>query len=154
MKPITNKGIIYRFSILEKIQAGISLLGFEVKSIKSGKISLQGSFVKIRNNEAMLTGADISPYQKGNIPQSYDSKRERKLLLKKDEIKRLIGLSAQKGLTILPLKLYTKSSLIKLEIGVARGFKKEDKREKIKQKEYTRRKDKLLKQTKRINENF
>lgn len=154
MKPITNKGIIYRFSILEKIQAGISLLGFEVKSIKSGKISLQGSFVKIRNNEAILTGADISPYQKGNIPKDYDSKRERKLLLKKDEIKHLIGLSAQKGLTILPLKLYTNANLIKLEIGVARGFKKEDKREKIKQKEYGRRKDKLLKQANKINEDF
>ena len=148
MKPIHNKNIIYRFSILEKMQAGISLLGFEVKSIKCGKISLQGSFVKIRNNEAILSGADISPYQKGNFKDEYNSKRDRKLLLKKDEIKRLIGLSAQKGLTIIPLKLYTKANLIKLEIGVAKGFKKGDKREKIKEKEYARRKDKLLKNSK------
>ncbi|KKP32849.1 MAG: SsrA-binding protein [Candidatus Roizmanbacteria bacterium GW2011_GWA2_32_13] len=145
MKPIINKGIIYRFSILKKMQAGISLLGFEVKSIKSGKISLNGSFVKIKNNEAILSGVDISLYQKGNYKEDYNSKRDRKLLLKKDEIRSLIGLSAQKGLTILPLKIYTKANLIKLEIGVARGFKKRDKREKIKEKEYTRRKDKLLK---------
>jgi len=114
------------------------LTGQETKSVKSGKVSIKGCYVKIIGNEAWLIGITISPFQPGNIPPDYDAQRTRKLLLKKPEIKYLIGKSQEKGLSLVPLKLYGKNNLIKLEIGVGRGKKKYDKREVIKKREFER----------------
>lgn len=141
----TNKKVSHNYQILDKFEAGISLLGLEVKSIKMGHISLAGSYIVIdRNNEAFLIGATVSPYQPKNTPKNYNEQRSRKLLLKKSEIKYLIGKSKQKGLTLLPLLVYTIGRKIKIEIGVAKGRKQFDKREKIKKREFQRRKQALL----------
>lgn len=125
------------YKILEKIEAGIVLSGFEVKSVKNGLISLNGSRVIIRQSNAFLIGANISPFQPQNTPSNFDSNRTKKLLLKKSEIKELIGKSSS-GLTIIPLKVYSKGVRIKIEIALARSLKKFEKREKIKEKEVKR----------------
>ncbi len=135
MESITNKRAYYDYEILEKFEAGIALLGFEVKSIKNGRINLSGSYVIVKNNEAWLLGSDIPPYQPQNTPKNYDSKRTRKLLLKRQEIRELAGKIQEKNLTLVPLKVYTKNHKIKLEIGLARSRKKADKRELIKKRE-------------------
>lgn len=133
-----NKKAYFDYEILETFTAGIALKGFEVKAIKSGKINLAGSFVLIRNNEAFLVNADIPPYQPKNTPLDYDPKRTRALLLTKKELSRLIGLSEQKGLTLIPLRVYTKGNLLKLEFGLCRGKRKYEKREAIKKRETER----------------
>src|SRR3989338_9690590 len=99
-----NRRAYFDYEILETYESGISLLGFEAKSIKSGRINLTGSFAVVRNNEVWLLNATVSALQPKNIPTDYDPTRSRKLLLHKSEIKELIGKSAQKGLTIVPLK--------------------------------------------------
>ena len=132
---IENKKALFRYQILEKFKAGIVLIGQEVKAIKTGRISLTGSFVVVRGEEVFLIGANIPPYQPKNAPKNYEPQRSRKLLLKKAEIKHLIGKVQQKGLTMVPLKLYTERGKIKLEFGIARGKKKIDKREQIKKRE-------------------
>ena len=134
----------FDYEILETIEAGIVLEGHEVKSIKTGKASIKGSYVKILNEEPYLIGATISPYQPVNTPKTYDPQRSRKLLLSRKEISKLIGLSQSHGLTLVPLKLYDKKSLIKLLIGTARGKKKYDKRETIKKKDAARAKQRGL----------
>lgn len=101
-------------------------------------MNLAGSYAIIRNNEALLINADIPPYQPKNAPQDYDSKRARRLLLKKSEIKNLIGRTAEKGLTLLPLKVYIKNRRVKMEIGLGRNRKKADKRELIKKRDILR----------------
>ncbi len=131
-----NRRARFDYEILEKMEAGLKLSGHEVKSARAGKVSLKGSFITMHEGEAYLTNAHISPYQPKNIPLPYDPHRPRKILLKKKELKSLIG--RQKGLTIIPLKLYTKRHLIKLEIALARGKKKIDKRETIKKREAER----------------
>jgi len=133
-----NKRAYFDCNILEKYEAGIVLAGHEVKSIKLGHLSLQGSYVAIRNNEAFLLNMHISPYQPQNIPRDYDPTRTRKLLLKRSETKTLIGRSHAQGLTILPLSVYTKRGKIKLEIGLARSKKKYEKRELIKKRDIER----------------
>ncbi len=134
----TNPRAYYDYEILETIEAGVVLEGHEVKAIKTGKVSIKGSYVKIFNEEPFLVGAVISPYQPANTPKSYDPQRSRKLLLSKKEISKLIGLSQSQGLTLVPLKFYSKKGLIKLLVGVARGKKKYDKRETIKKKDIAR----------------
>lgn len=133
-----NKRAYFDYEILGTYEAGIELLGQEVKSIKTGRASLLGSFVVIKSNEAWLLNANIPPYQAKNVGADYDPTRSRRLLLKKSEIKELIGKSAQKGLTIVPLKIYNKNNKIKLEIGVARHKKLHDKRELIKERDMRR----------------
>ena len=128
----------FDYEILETIEAGIVLEGHEVKSIKTGKISIKGSYVKILNEEPFLIGATISPYQPANTPKDYDPQRSRKLLLSKAEILKLIDTSKSSGTTLVPLKLYGKKGRIKLLIGIARGKKKYDKRETIKKKDVQR----------------
>lgn len=130
-----NKKAYFDYEIMETFQAGLALKGFEVKAIKSGKMNIAGSFVIIRGNQAYLLNADIPPYQPLNTPAGYDPQRTRTLLLTKEEIKRLLGLSQQKGLTLIPLRVYTAHNLIKLEFGVCRGKKQYEKREKIKKRE-------------------
>ncbi len=140
----TNKRAVFDYDITEKYEAGIVLAGHEVKSIKTGHVSLRGSFVTFKNTrgknsaEAYLTNAHIPPYKYANLTASYEPTRPRKLLLKKNEIKHLIGKSHEQGLTLIPLKIYTKHSLIKLEFGIGRGKKKYDKREAIKKRELDR----------------
>ncbi len=128
----------FDYEILETIEAGIVLTGQEVKSVKTGKASIKGSYVKILNNEAFLVGAIISPYQPANMPTDYDPQRSRKLLLSRKQISTLIGTNQSHGLTLIPLKLYNKKSFVKLLIGVARGKKKYDKRESLKKKDIAR----------------
>ena len=128
----------FDYEILETIEAGLVLKGHEVKSIKTGKASIKGSYVKIINEEPYLIGANISPYQPANTPKDYDPQRSRKLLLSKNEISALIGTSQAHGLTLIPLKIYGKKGRLKLLIGVARGKKKYDKREAIKKKDIAR----------------
>lgn len=133
-----NKKAYYNYEILEKFEAGLVLIGQEVKSIRSGRINLAGSYVTLRDNEAFLVGCNIPPYQPKNTPSDYKQGRSRKLLLRKFEIKYLTGKTKQKGLTLVPLKVYTKKGKIKLEFGVAKGKKKADKRESIKKREIDR----------------
>jgi len=142
---ITNKKAFFDYEILKKYQAGIVLTGPEVKSIKSGKINLGGSFVVLKNNEVFLLNADVAPYQPNNLRTSYEQKRSRKLLLRKGEIKELIGMSRQKGLTMVPLRVYNQKGLIKVEFAVVRGKQKIDKREKIKKREVQREIQRTLK---------
>lgn len=147
MKIITeNKRIFFDYEVIEKYEAGIELLGLEVKSAKLGEISLKSSFVIIKDSQAWLLNAKISPYQPKNIPKDYNLSRKRKLLLKKKEIKELIGKSRQKGLTIVPLRVYTKKGKIKVEIGLARARKKIEKKEKIKERDIEREMEREVKE--------
>lgn len=123
----------FDYEILETLEAGLVLKGFEVKSIKSGKASIKGAYVKILNGVPQLIGATISPYQPGNTPE-YDPQATRTLLLSKKQIDTLLGLSQSPGLTLVPLKLYDKRGRVKLLIGIAKGKKKYDKRESLKKK--------------------
>lgn len=133
-----NKRLYFDYEVLETYEAGMELRGFEVKAIKSGRMSLAGSFAVIRGNEAFLLNAVISPYQAANTPAGYEPERTRRLLLKKSEIQELIGKTAQKGLTLVPLKAYTKRSRVKILIGLCRHKKQHDKRETIKKRESNR----------------
>ncbi|XOB40141.1 MAG: SsrA-binding protein SmpB [Candidatus Nealsonbacteria bacterium] len=146
MKEITrNKKAYFNYEILKKFEAGISLIGQEVKSIKSGRINLKGTYVILKDQEVFLVGANIPPYQPKNAPPDYNPKRSRKLLLKKPEIKYLIGKTKQKGLTIVPLRVYTIKRKIKLEFALAKGKKQFDKREIIKKRETERDIRKIIK---------
>ena len=124
-----NKRANFDYEIIDKYEAGLILSGAEVKSIKTGHISLKGSFVTFRGTEPFLTNADIPFYKFAGNPANYDSRQPRKLLLKKSEIKNLLGKIKVKGLTLVPIRVYTKKRLIKLEFGVGRGKKEYDKRE-------------------------
>jgi len=141
-----NKKAYFDYEILEKFEAGISLIGQEVKSIKTGHVSIKGSYVVIdRNSEVFLIGANIPPYQPKNSPKDYTPERPRKLLLKKSEIKYLLGKSQEKGLTLIPLKVYTNKGKIKIEFGIGKGKKKFDKRENIKKREANKEIERTLK---------
>ena len=133
-----NRHATFDYEILDTYEAGIELFGFEVKSIKNGHINLTGSFAVIRDEQAWLLNATISPHQPKNAPASYDSGRTRRLLLHKKEIRELIGKTAQKGLTIVPLRVYNKNGRIKILIGLGRHKQKRDKRETIKKRDVTR----------------
>ena len=133
-----NKKAYFNHEILEKFEAGLVLIGQEVKSIKLGRVNLAGSYVVLKNEEAYLVGAKIPPYQPKNTPSDYNPDRSRKLLLNKKEIRYLIGKNQEKGLTLVPIKVYTNNGKIKLEFGLGKGRKKFDKREVIKKRETNR----------------
>lgn len=133
-----NKKARFDYEILETYEAGIVLRGFEVKAVKLGHISLKGAYVTIRDNEAYLVNAHISPYQPANMPKDYDPTRTRKLLLKRSEINTFIGKSKAQGLTLLPTRVYTRKAKIKIEVALGRGKRKHEKREKIKKKDTER----------------
>ncbi len=135
---ISNKKIHFNFEILERFEAGIELLGAEVKSIRAERGSLEGSHVTVRGGEAYLVGATIQPYQTGNMPKGYDATRNRRLLLTKNEIAELSAQESKKGLTIVPVSVYNKGHKLKVEIAVVRGKKEHDKRETIKKREAAR----------------
>ena len=138
MPLIQNKKAHFNYEILEKIEAGIELLGFEVKSLKKGQGSLEGAHITIRGNEAFVINMQIPPYQPANTPSDYDPLRNRKLLLTKKEIIALGKSEGQKGLTIVPISVYNKDKKVKIEIAVVRGKKKYDKRESIKKRDVER----------------
>src|SRR3989344_2773863 len=126
------------YEILETFTAGLELLGAEVKSVRAGKISLRGSFVALRGGEAYLLGADIAPYQPKNMPVDYESTRPRKLLLTRSALKGLETIEQTRGLTLVPLSVYNKGRFLKLDVAVARGKKKFDKRQSIKRRDVER----------------
>jgi SsrA-binding protein len=140
-----NRKAHFNYEILEKITAGIELLGFEVKAIKAGRITLDGAYAIIRGGEAFLVGTQVTPIQPKNTPKDYDERRNRKLLLTKKEISRLAGMENKQGLTIIPLSVYNMGHKLKVELGIARGKKKSDKRESIKKRESAREMDRTLK---------
>ena len=142
---VNNRKAHFNYEILEKITAGIELLGFEVKAIKAGRITLDGAYVIIRGGEAFLVGTQVTPIQPKNTPKDYDERRNRKLLLTKKEISRLAGKENKQGLTIIPLSVYNMGHKLKVELGVARGKKKSDKRESIKKRESDREINRTLK---------
>jgi len=133
-----NKKAYYNYEVLEKFEAGISLIGQEVKSLKTRGANLTGSYIIVKDNEVFWVGVKIAPYQPKNTPTDYNPERFRKLLLKKSEIRGLIGKVKQKNLTLIPLKIYTIKGKIKLEFAIAKGLKKFDKRELIKKREIKR----------------
>jgi SsrA-binding protein len=133
-----NKKAHFDYEILEKYQAGISLTGQEVKSVRAGQISLTGAFVTFHGKKAVLTNAHISPYKFAGALPGYEPTRSRTLLLHKREINYLRGKSEEQGLTIVPLRVYSNNRLIKLEIAVARGKHRFDKRESIKKRDLNR----------------
>jgi SsrA-binding protein len=135
-----NKRAHYDYEISDKYEAGISLLGYEVKSIRNKHVSLKGAFVTIKagkgnDSEIYLTNAHIPKYEKATTIDAYDPDRPRKLLLHSKEIAKLIGKKQEQGLTLVPLRIYSAHNLIKLEFGIGRGKKKYDKREDIKKRD-------------------
>ena len=140
----TNPRAKYDYHILETFEAGMVLAGHEVKAIKTGHLSLKGSYVTIKDEEAWLINAQIPPYQPKNTPADYEPSRTRKLLLNKREIKSLIGQSKRRGLTLVPLRVYTKKGKIKLAFALGLGKRKVDKREKIIKREVKRKIDRAL----------
>lgn len=141
-----NKKAFHDFFILEKYEAGISLRGTEVKSVRMGNCSIREAFVRIDGGEAVIYGMHISPYEKGNI-FNRDPLRERKLLLHKAEIRKISDKVKEKGMTLVPLRVYLKGNLVKVEIGLAKGKKLYDKREDIAKKDSEREARRNLKET-------
>lgn len=134
----SNKKAFFDYEILEKFEAGLALKGFEVKAIKTGHISIKGAFVTVKGKELFLTNAKIPLYQHTGKIESYEETAPRKLLLKKNEINRLIGKVKIEGLTLIPISVYNKRKLIKLEFALAKGKKKYDKRQTIKKRDADR----------------
>ena len=133
----TNRQARFKYTILESVEAGIALKGTEVKSLRTGNVSLGDSFARAEGNEIFLYNMHISPYEFGNIA-NVESKRPRKLLLHKKQIRRFSVELAQKSLTLIPLKLYFKDGIAKLEIALAKGKKIYDKRDAVKKRESDR----------------
>ena len=130
-----NRQARYQYHILDTYEAGIELVGTEVKSIRAGKVNLRDGYALIRNGEIWLTNVHISPYQISGQYFNHEPRRDRKLLLHKREIIKLIGLLKEKGLTLVPLKMYLKGDWVKVSLGVGKGKKLHDKRETIKRRE-------------------
>lgn len=133
-----NPTAFHNYTIEDKLEAGIVLSGTEIKSIRNGKANLKDSYAIIKNGEVYIVGMHISPYEQGNIFNK-DPLRDRKLLLSKREINKLIGLTKQKGYSLVPLNMYFKGSLVKIELGIGKGKKLYDKREDIAKKDAERR---------------
>jgi SsrA-binding protein len=140
-----NRKARHEYEVIEKLEAGISLLGTEVKSIKAGHMSLRGAFVTMHDGQAFLINATVPPWQIGNAPADYDPVRARKLLLKKSELKGLLGAKKAKGLTIVPLRVYSKRGKVKVEVALARGRKKVDKKQLKRERDIKREMERTLK---------
>jgi len=138
MSLIENKKVHFNYEMLEEYNAGIELFGYEVKSIRNKKGSLDGAHVTIRGGEAFLIGMYIPAFQEKNTPKEYDPNRNRRLLLSKKEILELAGYEGEKGLTIVPISCYNSRKKIKVKLFVAKGKKKQDKRDVIKKREVDR----------------
>ncbi len=134
---ISNRKALHDYFVIETYESGISLRGTEVKSLRAGNANLQDSFANIKSGEVFLHNMHISPFDQGNI-NNHEPKRVRKLLLHKREIRRLIGKTSEKGLTLIPLKIYLKKNKIKVELALVKGKKSFDKRESIAKRETER----------------
>lgn len=141
----TNRKAYFNYEILEKFEAGIVLTGTEIKSLRQGKVSLVDSFAHSENNEIFLLEMNISHYDQGNR-FNHEPKRKRKLLLHKHEIKRLCGKIREKGLSLVPLKIYLKKGLAKIELALSKGKKSYDKKETIKNRDVERETRRMLKE--------
>lgn len=139
-----NKKAYHDYFIEEKYEAGISLHGTEVKSLRMGKCSIKESFIRVENGEVFIYGMHVSPYEKGNLFNK-DPLRVKKLLLHRNEINKMVGKIAEKGYTLVPLRVYFKGSLAKVEIGLAKGKKLYDKRQDIAKKDQRREAEKEFK---------
>jgi len=146
-----NKKANFDYQIQDKYEAGLVLFGHEVKAVRAGQVSLKGSFISIRtkngHTELYLVNCQISPYKSAGPMPDYNQMRERKLLLKRQEIDHLLGKKQTEGLTLIPLKIYTNHSFLKLEFAIAKGKKKYDKRETIKKRDIDRRLRSLTKRS-------
>lgn len=142
---IENKKARFDYDILETFEAGVELMGHEVKAIKKGMGSLEGARVVVRGGEAYLLGATITPYQTKNTPKGYDKERTRKLLLNRKEIAEIADAEGKKGLTVIPIKWYNKVRRLKLEVAVVRHKKKYDKRAVMKDRDEKRAIERTLK---------
>ncbi len=140
-----NKKAYHDYFVEDTYEAGIVLIGCEVKSIRAGAVNLRDSFAIIKNGEVFMVGAHIAPYEKGNRFNG-DPRRNRKLLLNKAEIRRLKAKTDQKGYTLVPLKIYFKDQYVKIELGLCKGKEAHDKREAIKQREEARNIDRIKKE--------
>ena len=145
MALIENERVRFDYEILEELEAGLELLGTEARSLRAKQGSLKGARVVARGGEAYLVGASIPAWQIANAPKSYEADRPRRLLLSKKEIGRIASAEAQKGLTIVPIRVYNKRRNLKLAIAIARGKKKQDKRQSIRAREEKRRIERTLK---------
>jgi SsrA-binding protein len=134
----TNRRARHDYAIDETYEAGIVLTGAEVKSLRAGRASLTESFARVRDGEVWLENLHIPPYQHADTKGSYDPRRARKLLLHREQIERLIGKTQEKGLTLVPLRLYFTRGLAKLELGLARGKRTFEKRQAIAEREHRR----------------
>lgn len=135
---IDNRKAHFNYETVSTYEAGLELLGSEVKSIKSGKVSLTGSFCIVRGGEVFVVGMKIPPYQPKNLGDGYDENRIRRLLLSKKEIKEIADMDSRKGLTIVPMSLYSKGHRIKVEVAIAKGKQTFDKRDTIKKRDAER----------------
>lgn len=140
-----NKKAYHDYFVDETYEAGMSLSGTEVKSIRGGRVNLKDSYVSCKTGEAILIGMHISPYDFGNV-FNHEPMRERRLLLHRREINKLIGLTQQEGYTLIPLKLYFKGSYVKLQLGLCRGKKNYDKRDAMAERDAKRNMDRALKE--------
>ena len=142
-----NPTAYHNYEIIEKIEAGIVLYGTEIKSVRAGKVNLKDSYASIeKNGEVFVYSMHISPYDHGNI-YNKDPLRPKKLLLNKREINKLIGMTTQKGYTLVPIQMYFKGNFVKVELGVGRGKKLYDKREDLKKKEAERKIERYMKES-------
>jgi SsrA-binding protein len=144
----TNRKARHEYEILEVLEAGLVLRGTEVKALRTGQVNFKDSFATIRNQEAWLRGCHISPYSHGT-DANHEPERDRKLLLHRNEIARLMGKVAERGLTIVPLRLYFKGGRAKVEIGLARGKKLHDKRSSLREREVAREMDRASRGSRR-----
>jgi SsrA-binding protein len=141
---LKNRRARHDYHILETFEAGVELKGNEVKSIRNSEVSLEEAFARMRDNEVFLFGCHIKPYEHGDPDRLPNPTRPRKLLLHRREIRTLIGKVAQKGVTLIPLKMYFKRGRVKVELGVCRGKQDYDKREKLKRQESRREIDRAM----------
>jgi len=133
-----NRRAKFDYEILDTLIAGAELFGFEVKSVKAGRMSLVGSYVIIRGDEAWLVNAQIPPYQQNNTPENYEPTRPRRLLLRHEEILELAGKTKNKGIVLVPLTAFLHKNFIKIKLGICRSKKSHDKREALKKKDIVR----------------
>ncbi len=146
MKTIINRKARHDYEIIETYEAGIELKGSEVKSIRTGSANLKDSYAEIDNGEVYINNFHISPYKFASAHTNHDPYRKKKLLLHKSEIRKLIGKTKEKGLTLVPLKVYSKNGKIKVEIALAKGKKLYDKRKDIKEKDIRREQERAMKE--------
>lgn len=145
---VQNRRARHDYHVLDRFEAGIELRGTEVKSLRGGHISLKDSYADVENGEMFLVGAHIHPYEKGNI-YNHDPERPRRLLMHKREIVRLGAQIAEKGLTLVPLRVYFKQGRVKVELGLCRGKQTVDKRQTLRERDIKRETDRILKGSRR-----